>query len=124
MSNEIIMLDSQTKTGTYSKGPNQGQPFAIAVGKFAGPSGRIVSRIIPNPAVADAFKGRMVAGKIAEATVQPYSFQNAKGETVNTNKKWVVQFDGESLEAAIRAHGKKAATVVVETRATADVSAE
>jgi|SRR3990172_5608173 len=120
---KIILLDYAVKNGTYSKGPNQGKEFSIAVAKFAGVSGRIVNRIIPNVDVAKAFKGQMIGGQLSEATVAPYSFKNAAGETINTDKKWVVQFDGESLNSSIRAHGKKPALATnVVMQASADVT--
>ena len=111
--NQIIMLPldaaKDIRTGVYKTGPNAGKDYSIALGRFAGPGGRVVSRIIPNVDVAKAFAGSKLNGTIVEAKTQSYSFQNTKGEKVSADTKWVVQFEGESLEAAIKAHGKKPA---------------
>lgn len=126
--NKILLLNYDTKNGTYKTGPNQGKEYSIAIARFAGVSGRITSRIIPNVDVAEAFKGQMVGGTIVEAKVQPYSFKSKDGKDVNTNTKWVVQFDGESLDSAIKAHGKKpalaVATAPVLIQESADVNAD
>lgn len=111
---KLILSSYTTKTGEYKSGINKGKLYAIAVCLFSGLN-RSVTRIVPNPEVAKAFLGEKVDATLVEADVQPFTFQgkDEKGEAkaITTDKKWIVQFAGESLASAIKAHGKKPALV-------------
>lgn len=114
---KLILVESSIKTGVYTKGPNKGQNFTIGLGRWTDSTGaQPISRISTVPAALEYVKqeqakGNYQDGKLEEVAVEPYSFKGRDGNMVTTNRKRIVHFDCESLEAAIRAHGKKSATV-------------
>ena len=121
--NTILLAHAEPKEGTYGKGKNKGKKYSIAVCEFAGLN-RSVKRIVANLPLAQQLEGTLVDAKLVEAKVERYSFENAEGEKITTDTKWVVQFAGESLATAIKAHGKKpvAQAAPVEIQNTADTA--
>lgn len=123
MENQIALLTVTPKTGVFKTGTKAGQPYHIGVCKYVDASGRSVSRISQNPDGSKLFIGQRVAGRLVLAPTNPYKYTGFDKKEVIANNKWVVQFDGETLEQAIFAHGKQplgfVAKALVATRADA-----
>ena len=126
------LSDYKVVDTTIKKGPRAGEAIKVTVGFFSDLKKGGVARIIPNPQIAETYKqSQAEVGKIVEAKVEPYQIPDGKGGFLKNNltgkdtfdRKWVVQFDGESLESAIRAHGKKSAGALANAPAvSADVA--
>ena len=107
MTTSIKLNKMDRKSGVFSKGDKQGQPYTIGVAQYGDASGRTVSRITQKPDVTEAFIGDKLAGELKLLKTNPYKFNDATGKEVVANTKWCVVFAGESDEQAIFAHGRQ-----------------
>lgn len=71
-------------------------------------SGAIPEILMPDPPAEffEAHVNKEVDAVIEEVEVKPYSIKGVDDILVTKNKIWLVRFKGETLEEAIRAHGK------------------